>query len=164
MKVKKTITIKKPAAEVWNIIAHEFDQAYVWMGPIPHSYEIGERNSSVGAPMDGRICLLTEKPDGPRVRELITQYDEAGKSLTFSVESIDVPAFVPLKSNLVQMTVKPVDQNTSEVLWVAQPKIKPFAYLLYPLLMLGLPRAFGNLLAGLKKHAEAAPNKLASVA
>lgn len=154
MKITKKVIINQPASDVWHLIANDFDRAYLWMGPIPHSYEIGEGKSVVGAPMEGRMCLLTEKPEGPRVREMITQYDEQNKSLTFSVNPVNVPAIVPIKQNSVQMSVKAIDETTSEVTWVSRPQLKLFAYLIYPLLRFGIPKAFTRILAGLKEHAE----------
>ncbi len=44
--------------------------------------------------------------------------------------------------------------NQCEVIWVARPQLKTPAYLLYPLLRIALPSAFGKLLKGLKDFAE----------
>lgn len=154
MKIQKSITVNKSADYIWNIIAKDFDKAYLWMAPIPHSYDIGKGESSVGAPMEGRICHLSNNPDGAKAKEVITQYDDDNKSLTFEVTSIDVPAIVPVKKNVVTMSVKAVGMHQSEVTWVSRPQLKAFGYLLYPLLRLALPAAFGRLLTGLKDFAE----------
>lgn len=154
MKITKKIVINQPADLVWNFIAYDFDQAHLWMGPIPHSYAIGSGNSKQGAPMEGRICHLSDKADGAKAKEVITAFDDAKKSLTFEVTSINVPAIVPVKKNVVTMTVKRLGANQSEVIWVSRPQIKAFAYPLYPLLKLGAGAAFKGLLKGLKDYAE----------
>lgn len=68
MKITKKVTINKPAELVWDLIAHQFDKAHLWMDPIPHSYEIGSGHSSTGAPMEGRICNLSKNPNVLRLR------------------------------------------------------------------------------------------------
>ena len=154
MKITKTIIIDKPINDVWKIIAHDFDQAYLWMGPVPHSHDIGKGNRDNGAPMEGRVCHLSDNPEGPRAREIITQYNEKEKSLTFEVTPVNVPAIVPLKKNVVQMSAIEIGKNRTEVIWVSRPQLKVFAYLFYPLLRVALPVAFGQLLKGLKDFAE----------
>ena len=154
MKITKKVTINKPVEEVWKLIAHDFEKAHLWMDPIHHSYEIGRDASSIGAPMEGRICNLSKDPKGAKAREVITHYSEVDRSLTFEVTPINNPAIVPLKKNVVQMTVVPMGANQTEVVWVSRPQLKTPAYLVYPLLRLALPMAFGKLLSGLKTYLE----------
>ncbi|NOJ21510.1 SRPBCC family protein [Vibrio coralliilyticus] len=165
MKITKKVTINKSAELVWDLIAHQFDKAHLWMDPIPHSYEIGTGHSSTGAPMEGRICNLSKNPNGAKAKEVITQYNEANKSLTFEITPINVPTIVPVKKNQVQMTVRSLGTNKSEVIWYAQPQLKFFAYPFYPLLRLAIPGAFGKLLNGLKTYSEQSlPNQQSSAA
>ena len=154
MKITKSVIINKPAADVWKIIAHDFDKAHEWMGPITNSYAIGDGESKLGAPMEGRMCNLSKDPNGAKAKEIITQYDEAGRSLTFDISSVDVPAIVPIKKNRVQMSVIEQGANRTKVVWVANPQLKLFAYPFYPLLRMLIPVAFGKLLNGLKEFAE----------
>jgi len=164
MKIVKRTHIQRSAQAVWQLIAHDFDKAYLWMGPIPHSYDIGKGQSHLGAPMEGRICHLSDNPNGAKAKEIITHYDEAQMSLTFEITSINVPAIVPVKKNTVQMTVKATAHNRCEVIWIAQPELKTPAYLAYPLLRMALPLAFGKLLSGLKQYAERNISTQASMA
>lgn len=90
---------------------------------MPHSYEIGKGGSTTGAPMEGRICHLNNNPDGAKAKEVITQYNEEEKTLTFEVTSIDVP----VKKNVVQMSVRELGLNKTEVTWVSRPQLKVFA-------------------------------------
>ncbi len=155
MKITKSITINKPADQVWDLVAHQFDKAYLWMGPIPKSVALGEGASHVGAPMEGRICDLSNDSKGAKVREIITQFNEEDKNLSFDVFPVNNPAIVPIKQNKVQMSVRELSANQTEVVWVAFPQLKVFAYPFYPLLRLIFPAAFGKLLKGLKDYSEA---------
>lgn len=150
MQITKRIQIAKPAELVWQIIGPEFEHAHKWMGPIPDSYAMNEGPAIAGAPMQGRICHLSDNPNGAKAREEIIQYSDAGCSLTFEVTSINVPAIVPMKKNRVKMTVHAISDNSCEVVWVANLQLKAFGYLFYPLLRLAIPAAFGKLLTGLK--------------
>ncbi|MBM7071211.1 hypothetical protein JQC92_04030 [Shewanella sp. 202IG2-18] len=102
------------------------------MGPIPHSYAIGEKKSGGGMPMEGRICLLSDNLDGAKAKEVLLQYSDAEKSLTFEVTSINVPAIVPIKRNVVQMSAQAIGTKSTRVTWVARPEPKLLAYPLYP--------------------------------
>ena len=124
------------------------------MGPIPRSYAIGEGNGNNGAPMKGRMCDLTNKPNGAQVKELISHYSEQDKTLAFDVFPVNNPAIVPIKQNSVWMSVRAIDDNRSEVTWIASPQLKAMAYLFYPLLRIVFPAAFSKLLKGLKVYAE----------
>ncbi|MBQ4875726.1 SRPBCC family protein [Pseudoalteromonas luteoviolacea] len=154
MKVTKKIIINKSAEQVWHLIAHEFDKAHLWMGPIPNSVAMGRGNSKTGAPMEGRICDLNADPNGAKVKEVITDFNEQKKQLAFDVLPVNNPKVVPIKQNHVSMTVRALGPNQAEVIWVASPELKLFAYPFYPLLRLVFPVAFGKLLKGLKAYAE----------
>lgn len=154
MKISKSIVINKPTDQLWHLIAHQFDKAHLWMGPIPNSVAIGTGQSKTGAPMAGRMCDLSDNPNGAKVKEIITHFSEADKSLSFDVLPVNNPAIVPIKQNHVQMSLRSVGQGKTEVTWTASPQLKLFAYPFYPLLRLVFPLAFGKLLQGLKDYAE----------
>lgn len=154
MKITKTIVINKSAEQIWHLVAHQFDQAHLWMGPIPKSVSIGEGQSDLGAAMQGRICDLSNDPNGAKVKEIITSYDEHNKSISFDVLPVNNPAVIPIKQNHVQMSVRVLGLSECEVSWTASPSLKWFAYPFYPLLRLVFPVAFGKLLTGLKEYSE----------
>ncbi|MCO7187553.1 MULTISPECIES: SRPBCC family protein [unclassified Pseudoalteromonas] len=155
MKITKSIIINKSAEQVWELVAHQFDKAHLWMGPIPHSEALGKGSSRLGAPMEGRVCNLSDNPNGAKVKEVITEFNETDKTIAFNVLPVNNPAIVPIRQNHVMMSVQPIGKNQSKVIWIASPQLKWFAYLFYPLLRLVFPVAFGKLLAGLKRYAEA---------
>ncbi len=154
MKITKKVIINKPVEQVWHLVGHQFDKAHLWMGPIPHSVALGEGKSETGAPMQGRMCDLSDNPNGAKAKEIITHFSEQDKSLSFDVFPVNNPAIIPIKQNSVQMSVRAVAGGKTEVLWTASPQLKLFAYPFYPLLRLIFPVAFGKLLQGLKEYAE----------
>ena len=87
MKITKTITVNTTAEKLWQLIGHNFDQAHLWMDPVPHSFGFGEGESSIGAPMEGRICHLSNNPNGAKAKEVLTHFDDANRSLTFESKS-----------------------------------------------------------------------------
>ena len=154
MIIEKKIIVNQSIEKVWTVIGEDFDLAYQWMSPIPHSYAIGKGEGKNGAPMEGRICHLSDNPDGAKAKEVLTEYDATNKRLTFEISSINVPAIVPVKKNTVTMSLNRIDDNCTEVVWLACPELKLFAYPLYPLLRFGISIAFGKLLGGLKEFVE----------
>lgn len=154
MKITKKTVINKPAEQVWHLVANQFDKAHLWMSPIPKSVALGEGESKLGAKMQGRICDLSDDPNGAKVKEVITAYDELSMSISFDVLPVNNPAIIPIKQNHVQMTVRTLGVNQCEVCWTASPSLKWFAYPFYPLLRLVFPVAFGKLLNGLKVYSE----------
>ena len=154
MKITKTVMINKPAEQVWDLVAHQFDKAHLWMGPIPRSEALGLGQSQAGAPMQGRLCDLSDNPNGAKAKEIITHFSEQDKSLTFDVFPVNNPVIIPIKQNTVQMSVHAIGSHRSEVVWVSSPQLKPLAYPFYPLLRLIFPTAFSRLLQGLKDYAE----------
>lgn len=157
MKIRKSVIICQTADQVWNIIAHQFNQAHLWMGPIHNSVAIGTGQSRQGAPMEGRLCDLSRNPNGAQAKEIITHFNESEKRLTFNVYPVNNPAIIPIKQNSVEMQVREIDSQRCEVKWIASPQLKTPAYLFYPLLMLIFSGAFGKLLKDLKHYAESNP-------
>ncbi|WP_299493245.1 SRPBCC family protein [uncultured Shewanella sp.] len=154
MIITKKIVINKPADHVWEILAHDFDSVYQWMGPVRHSYAISAQQHTQGAPVEGRICEFTDKPNGFQASEIITHYNEENKSYTFELTPINAPKLLPVKKNTVQIAVKAVNPSSAEVTWISTPDIKPIATLLSPLLKMGLGKSFGDILKQLKTFAE----------
>ena len=62
------------------------------------------------------------------------------------------------------MTIRAVNEQQAEVIWVSQPQLKLFAYPLYPVVKVGASAAFGKLLKGLKRYAENQPQRGAAIA
>ncbi|TQV89530.1 SRPBCC family protein [Aliikangiella coralliicola] len=162
MKITKTIVIDKPASDVWKVVGEDFDQAYQWMSPVIHSHAIEKQHQSNNAPMKGRICEFSDKPNGVYAEEFITNYDEKEKTINFDVIPKNTPALMPIRKNQIQISVKALGPNQSEVIWTSVPDIKTFGILLSPLLKMGLGNFFTKILGELKTFTEStlppAPN------
>lgn len=85
MKLSNSITIDKPARQVWKVLAEDFDKAQQWMATVPVSYAKDTGNLAPNAPMVGRICELTPKRNGPIADETITVFDHQSMILGINV-------------------------------------------------------------------------------
>ena len=156
MKILKTIDISASADDVWHIVGKEFDQAYRWMGAVKHSYRIDDTDTNEGAPMSGRVCTFDDKPNGFAAREIITDYSDELKKLTFKLHPVNAPSLLPIRSNTVQIIVSSLSARKSRVTWISEPNLKTPGKLLSPLLKIGLGKAFAGILKDLKAYAESA--------
>ncbi len=154
MKTSQTVTLNRPIEDIWQIVAENFDAAYLWMPAVTESYAINKGQGNNGAPMLGRICHFSDKSDGPYARETITEFKPKEKSISFEVVPMNLPAILPVKKNLLQIKLKDLGQNKTQLTWISKPELKWFAYPFYPLLKLIIPKAFSPFLKGLKDYAE----------
>lgn len=154
MRVLQKITIDKPIADVWRVLAEDFDKASDWMASIPNSYALRKGQPPEGAPMTGRICELTKKPGGLELDESITRFDSANHVLGIKVVPTNAPGAFPVYWSNVEVTLTPLTSARTEVRWVARPHLKPHGYLLYPVLKFGLNKGFSNVLEELKFFVE----------
>ena len=154
MKITKSIIVNQPSELVWKVVAKEFDQAHLWMGPVKKSYALDDGRHHTSAPVAGRVCELGNGPKGLKAEEVITQYNEKDQYLVFDVVPKNAPALLPLNKNTVKMSVESIGLNQSKVLWESTPDLKVMGKLLSPVLKLGLGKAFSDILKDLKKYCE----------
>ena len=161
MKILKTITIDKPIDDVWKVLAEDFDQAGVWMSGVYHSKKLIQTAKDPKAPMAGRVCDFSAKENAFYADEYINNFDEKNHILDFTVYPKNGPAFLPVNSSDIHVTLKEENGHT-QVNWEVTPHLKPFGVLLSPLLKVGLGQFFGNLLREMKFYTETgeiAPSK-----
>jgi len=151
MKIIKKTTIGEPADKVWKVFAHDFDSAGEWMSSVPNTYGKNLGKKFEGAKSSGRVCELD---GGISVSEPILAYDEVNKTLTLETFFSNAPPLVPILGNVVNFSVKDSGKNQSVVTWIIKPKLKPFAYLLYPLVKFGLGLFIGQIIGELKYFVE----------
>jgi hypothetical protein len=154
MKIKKSIIINKSADHVWKVFAHDFNNAGKWMSAVPHSYEeqIGQQFESCHS--KGRICELDGRPDGLKAVESFLAYDEVNKTCTVDIELENGPALIPINGNVVDFILKEINEDCCEITWVISPKLKDFAYLIYPLVKFGVGVFVQQIIEELKYFAE----------
>jgi hypothetical protein len=154
MKITKNIIINQSVETVWHLLAHEFDKAHLWMGPLKRSFALCEGEGDQGAPMTGRTCHFSDKENGAQANEVITYFNDAHKRMVFEVHPINVPSILPVKKNVIELSVKYLGANQSQVIWVSRPQLKLLGYPLYFLLKVGFHVGFGGILKNLKEYAE----------
>ncbi len=154
MKLTKTIKITATADEVWEVFAHQFNHADRWMASVPRSYANEGGKLFDGAQSTGRICEM--KPDGTGVKasERFISYDELAKTCTVKVEFLNARGSFPLDYNSLDFSVVEDPDGDSTVKWVFGAKIKPWAYLMWPMLRMGMFKAWKELSEEFKHYVE----------
>lgn len=154
MKIYREIIIESSIAKVWSLSADQFDSAYTWMTGVVHSSSI-QSNIDTSAPIAGRVCTL-EAGDNPlHALENVTTYDKANHHFEFEV----IPkkkggTGLPVLKNQVTMKLEAIGPDKTLVKWQSNVALKPIGYVLYPLLKLGLSKAFSRLLNDMKHYLE----------
>ncbi|QFR39480.1 SRPBCC family protein [Candidatus Gracilibacteria bacterium 28_42_T64] len=167
MKVSIKVLINSPIGDVWKVLADDFDKAGDWMSPVPKSHKIQEGKSASGSPMVGRICEFTSKgAQGLLANEKITFYDGDKHLMTVEIVPKNGPGLLPIVKNTLDISAISVGDDQTEVIWTANPQLKPHGYVLYPLLILGFKKGFGDILEELKYFVETGkphPRKLKKI-
>jgi hypothetical protein len=153
MKIQVQLKMNRPAAQVWHQLGDEFANIQNWFKPIVKSYELEGEPKPPGAPCAGRICEFSNKPNGMRASERIKSYDTVARRMEIEVEMLNAPA-MPVSTNLVIFEVREAGPNASEVFLTASPGLKIFGYMMYPMVMFGMRKAFVDLLKSLKLQVE----------
>lgn len=152
MEISKKTTIDKPVDLVWNILVNDFDKAQEWMAAVPKSYKMEEGEQVAGAPMIGRICELSSKSNPPIAVEAITAVDKG--SYSFKVNIVPRNGKIPVDHNNLSVTLNPLTENQTEVVWASDITLKTSGKLLYPVLKAGLSKSFTEILEELKHYTE----------
>jgi hypothetical protein len=154
MRIMKQIEISASADKVWKVFAHDFDRASQWMSSVPNSYgeDVGE--SFEGSHSAGRVCELDGDPNGIKASESFLAYDEAARTCTVNIDLVNAPALIPIRGNVLDFSLDENGPNKSTVKWVITPKLKPLAYVIAPLVKLGLGVFIGQITEELKYFIE----------
>jgi hypothetical protein len=166
MRFVKQATVNASADQVWSIFAHDFDNAYKWMASIPHSYAQANGELFVGAESAGRVCELSPSGTGMKASEKFLAYDEATKTCTVRIDFVDTPLIFPVQYNTLDFKVTETGEQRSEMTWVFRSQIKPWAYLMWPLIRIGFGAGVGRIAEELKFYVEngtSHPRKVAAM-
>jgi hypothetical protein len=153
MKIEVTTDINAPIDAVWTLLADDFTSIQTWSDSVFTSNPL-EVTGPNGAPVGGRYCTFTDDPDGFAARETITTYDKASWTLAFDVDPVNAPKAIPLVRNHVTVILEQRAPNETRLRWVTEPELKSFAYVMYPLIKIGLRKSFKGIVAELKAFAE----------
>lgn len=154
MKLSKTMNITAAADKVWEVFAHKFDQGDQWMAAVPRSYSNDGGKLFHGAKSTGRICEMKSDGTGMKASERFIAYDESGKTCTVKVDLLNAPGLFPLKYNSLEFSVIQDSDGGSTVQWIFGAKIKPWAYLMWPVLRMGMFKAWKELTEEFKYYVE----------
>ncbi len=150
----KKADVAASAEKVWKIFAHDFDGAYKWMASVPHSYgkAVGEQFDQ--AHSAGRVCELNSDPKGLKASEQFLEYNEADKTCTVRIDFVNPPVVFPVRHNTLRFSVVETAENKSQMTWAFQSKIKPWAFLMWPLLRIGFGVFVGQIIEELVFYVE----------
>jgi hypothetical protein len=111
IQIRGRIIINAPAAQVWHIIAHQFDAIGQWASSIPQSYAAPDTPPLFGAEVGARVCATGVRGFNA-VHEQFTAYDEQAMRFTYEATA-GLPWIVRHAENHWQ--VRLLDQSRCEV-------------------------------------------------
>jgi len=153
MRFVKKAAVHASAEKVWNTFARDFDNAYVWMASVPHSFAQANGSQFEGAQSCGRVCEL-DGANGVRASEKFLAYDEDNKTCTIRIDFVDTFIGFPLDHNMLAFSIVDTGDNESEMTWAFRSQLKPWAYLLWPFIRIVLGVFVGQIMAELQYFVE----------
>ena len=136
MKINGKYKSKVHGKKIWQVFAHGFDDAHLWMSAVPNSYAESVGKKFDGAQTEGRVCELTPNPNGLRAYEDFLDYDEENMSAYVRVRFRNAPAFLPFVENRLFIQIE--DKDAATVNYRFECKLKPLGLLFYPLTRLAM--------------------------
>ena len=106
-KVVEKIEIDAPPAKVWAIVGNFGDLS--WLPGIA-------KTESTGGNTPDQTKRKLTLSNGGVIEETLTKYDDAGQSLAYRINQVDVKV-LPVNNYSSTITVKAVDGGKSEVEW-----------------------------------------------
>lgn len=154
MKSVNKIIIDKSADEVWKVLADDFDKNSEWMAIVPKSKKMTEGKKADGASMAGRACDVNLGKKSIQTHERIHLYDKKNYILKFDVLPQNVSTMLPVNKNNITTALKEIEKSKTELIWEAEPDLKPLGKLLSPLIKFGLQKSFGEIIEEFKYFVE----------
>lgn len=154
MKTSRKMNINATSEDVWKIFAADFENAHKWMAGVPNSFgkELGKRYE--GANSAGRVCELDGNPNGLKAYETILSVDEDLKSMLVRITFKNAPFAIPIVANNADFNVTDTTNATSQVVFTVTSELKPWAYLIFPIVKLGFGIFVRQIVEELKFYVE----------
>ena len=133
VKFTKKMNVSASRDKIWKVFAHDFNNAYNWMASVPKSYHQSNGKLFDGAKTDGRVCELTTKSEGMKASEQFLTYDETKQTATVKIDFVNTPSMFPVRYNMLEFSMNEASEEQTEMIWKFSSRIKPLAYLIYPL-------------------------------
>jgi hypothetical protein len=154
MNTTKTITIDAAGDKVWDVFAHDFDNAYKWMASIPKSFGKDNGKKYEGSSSAGRVCELDSNPNGMKAKESFLAYDEEKKTCSVLIEFLNTPFGFPLVQNVAEFSLSEQEGNQSVITFSVTSTLKPFAFIIYPIIKIGFGFVVKQIIEELKFYVE----------
>lgn len=97
MVIEKEITVNKSIADAWQVLGHQFAEAYKWASPVNHS--AGSGIGFNGAACSERGCDIAGMG---KTREKLIEYSDENHLLSYSVPE-GMPSVVKYATNTWQL-------------------------------------------------------------
>ena len=154
MRTSITLTIDAAGDKIWDVFAHDFDNADKWMAGVPKSVGKDNGKQFEGASSAGRVCDLNRKPEGPKATESFLAYNEEKKSCTVLIEFLNTPMGFPLVQNVADFSLSEQGENKSEVTFTVTSTLRPIGFILFPVIKLGFRTFVKQIMQELKFYVE----------
>ncbi|MFT7613817.1 MAG: hypothetical protein ACI9J3_002797 [Parvicellaceae bacterium] len=154
VKFTKTTKVNASTDKVWEIFAHGFNDAHLWMASVPHSYAQTNGESFDGAHSEGRVCELNPNQKGIKASEKFLAYSEENKTATVQIDFVNTPFFFPVKFNTLDFSLRETGADQSEMRWAFRSNVKPLGLIIWPLLRIGFGKFVGNIMEELQFYVE----------
>ncbi len=123
-----------------------------WVSSVNHSIEL-KGKSTTEAPACGRVCELGAGTKSATIDEKIISFNRKKKNFALEVTP-QAASKMPIIKSISKFSIKNIGNSSCEVTCTANIALKPFAFLLLPLLKIGFGKNFGNLLEKLQYYTE----------
>ena len=154
MKTTKTITINTTGDKVWEVFAHDFNNAYKWMASIPKSFGKDNGTQYPDCSSAGRVCELDNNPNGLKAKESFLSYSEEDRTCTVLIEFLNTPFGFPLVQNVAEFSLTEQGNNQSVVTFSVTSTLKPLAFIIYPIIKFGFGFFVKQIVEELKFYVE----------
>ena len=154
VKFTKKMTVSASKDKIWEVFAHDFNNAFNWMASVPKSYHQSNGELFSGAKTDGRVCELTTNSQGMKASEKFLAYDEAKQTATVKIDFVDTPTMFPVRYNMLEFSMNTISEGQTEMIWTFRSRIKPLAYIIYPLVRYQFSTFVFEIMEELKHYVE----------
>lgn len=165
MKLTKTTKLDATTHDVWNVFAHRFNDVDKWLSSVHRSYGQESGEKFVGATTSGRIIEMQPDGTGMKAAERFVAYDDAAKTCSVRVDFVDAPRAFPVDHASLDFSVVENPDGGSTATWAFGAKLKPWGYLMWPLLWMGFSGGWKQMCEEFKHYAETGtphPRKVAA--